>query len=396
MREDMVRQITNKYGTPIYIFDEKIIKKRVELIRESISSKVGLCFAMKANPFLLSSIDRFVDRLEVCSPGEYEICIREHIEPDKIIVSGVNKTRNSMYRIFEYSKGAGIYTIESELHYDILCECVKKYGIKIKVLLRLSSGNQFGMDKETLERILEKLMRDDLMIPVGIHYYSGTQKKLNKVEKELDMLNEYADVLKKKFALDSLVLEYGPGLMVTYFESDVNADDKGQLEALSKLLDMASCYSGITIELGRFLTSDSGSYITKVMDIKHTENTNYIIVDGGIHQLCYYGQMLGMKKPYIKILKEQTDRSPMSGIFNICGSLCTVNDVLVRDKEFFDININDILVFERCGAYSVTEGMALFLSRELPGIVLIDESGNINSLRSIEHINYLNSRREIV
>ena len=52
----------------------------------------------------------------------------------------------------------------------------------------------------------------------------------------------------------------------------------------------------------------------------------------------------------------------------ICGSLCTVADVLVREVTLPELNVGDVICFERCGAYSVTEAPALFLSRELPSI----------------------------
>lgn len=391
MNEEMLKSIAEKYGTPAYVFEESKLIERIKLIRNRIPEGTGLCFAMKANPFLTGVMDRFSDRLEVCSPGEYEICIRNRISPDKIIVSGVNKTRQSMERIFEYSKGAGIYTIESELHYEILRECAKKHNVRISVILRLSSGNQFGMDSGTLERVLERIISDNDMDAIGIHYYSGTQKKLKKVEKDLAMLNEYADRLKKRFSISKLELEYGPGLMVTYFSNEQEADAKVQLDGLSKLLEAAGGYDGITIELGRFLVSCCGGYLTRIMDIKHTEQTNFLIVDGGIHQLGYYGQLMGMKKPYIKVIG---GNGTVSGEFNICGSLCTINDVLVRDIELSNISRGDIIVFERCGAYSVTEGAALFLSRELPAIILVHEDGSTDVLRHIEETNYLNSQRE--
>ena len=394
MNEAQIREIAKGYGTPVYAFEESELIKRVELIKSIVPESVKLCFAMKANPFLTGTMNKLVERLEVCSPGEYEICIREKIDPAKIIVSGVNKTVQSMDRIFSYSKGEGIYTIESPLHYDILHECAQKHNLVIKVLPRLSSGNQFGMDEETLERVLDKVCSDQYMIPVGIHYYSGTQKKMKKVEKELASLSEYAKKLKEKYSIDELELEYGPGLMVSYFENEADVDAGEQLEELAELLKTVSEFDHIAIEMGRFLVSYCGTYITRVMDVKKTGDSRFLIVDGGIHQLSYYGQLMGMKKPYIKLIKDEKRSDYSSGAFNICGSLCTVNDVIVRDVEFTDIAKCDILAFERCGAYSVTEGMALFLSRELPAVVLVGNDKTIRVLRDVTQINILNSPKE--
>lgn len=402
MQENMFQSIASHYETPTYVLDLQTLTQRTELIRSRLPEGCMLCFAMKANPFLAGVLANIADRLEVCSPGEYEICIREKIDPEKIVVSGVNKTKASMERILSYSHGAGIYTIESELHYQILKQCAGRIDRRLRVLLRLSNGNQFGMDETTLERVLAMIQADDIMDVAGIHYYAGTQKKMPKIENELQQLDAYGTKLQKQYHLSDIELEYGPGLMVSYFE-DANpsepssSDAKQQLDMLNSLLSSINAYGHISIELGRFLTADCGYYMTQIMDIKHTGKTGFVIVDGGIHQINYFGQMMGMKKPYIQLIKmtEHQNESPdTAGQWTICGSLCTVNDVLVRQTELGTFDIGDILVFERCGAYAVTEGMALFLSRELPQVLLIDLDGNIRILRKKTEINILNSKME--
>ena len=111
MNTEELRTVAATYGTPTYIFDVREVEARIRLLRSLLPEDTGLCFAVKANPFLIPYVADLVDRLEVCSPGEYEICIQEQIVPEKIVVSGVNKTYESMKRILSYSKGAGIYTI---------------------------------------------------------------------------------------------------------------------------------------------------------------------------------------------------------------------------------------------------------------------------------------------
>ena len=140
MNTEALRTVAATYGTPTYIFDVREVETRIRLLRSLLPEDTGLCFAVKANPFLIPYVADLVDRLEVCSPGEYEICIQEQIAPEKIVVSGVNKTYESMKRILSYSKGAGIYTIESEEHAKILRTLAEKNQMPLSVLIRLSSG----------------------------------------------------------------------------------------------------------------------------------------------------------------------------------------------------------------------------------------------------------------
>lgn len=397
MDYDKITELAAKYGTPTYVFFENILSDLTEKIRQSLPDNTGLCFAMKANPFLAGSLSHMTDRLEVCSPGEYEICIRENIAPERLVVSGVSKTEESMKRILSYSQGKGFYTIESPMQYRILRDCSGDLGVRLKCFLRLSAKNQFGMDKETLESVLKELISEDVLEFAGIHYYSGTQKKPDKVEKELAMLAEYAGYIKETYGVSDMELEYGPGLGISYFEGENSAgqDSFEVIEEFGRLLKKAGGYENITIELGRFLTAECGTYMTRIMDIKKSDGMGYMIADGGIHQINYYGQLMGMKKPYIKLLKmsgEQGDSSITN--WTICGSLCTANDVLVRGATKEDYAVGDVLVFERCGAYSVTEGMALFLSRELPQVILVRKDGSVEVLRDKMEINILNNKSE--
>lgn len=383
-------------GTPSYIFDLNILNDNIRCMREDIQRDTSICYAMKANPFVVKYISDKVDRLEVCSPGEYEICIRENIEPDKIVVSGVNKTKESIDRILEYSKGKGIYTIESKNHYEILSKCASDKKYKIEVIIRLTSGNQFGVDKVLFEELVEKIVKDDNLELLGLHYYSGTQKKISKIQKEIKELDEYAGYIKDKYGLEYFELEYGPGLLVPYFQDSKVQESKEQLRELNIILKNIKNYDKKTLEFGRFITANAGYYLTRINDVKNTDGSGYIIVDGGIHQINYYGQVMGMKKPFMSIIDTEGNVHSIEDDedvlkWNICGSLCTVNDVIVRGVSIDKPKKDDILVFENVGAYSVTEGMTLFLSRELPQVVLYNEAGKIEMVRNKQELYNLNS-----
>ena len=400
-----IATIINKIDTPAYIFDLNILNSCVNKIRKYLSENTSICYAMKANPFILKYMSTKVDRLEVCSPGEYDICIRENISPEKIVVSGVNKTEESIRKILKYSKGKGIYTIESDKHYEILSKCAIENNCILDVIIRLSSGNQFGVDKDTFENILNKISSDANINFVGIHYYSGTQKKIAKIEKELGKLDEFAGYLKEKYGFEKIELEYGPGLMVSYFddlkEKNIKKDEE-QLKDLNKLLQNVQNYDKTTLEFGRFISAKAGQYITRINDVKNIDDDGYIIVDGGIHQISYYGQLMGMKKPSMNLIdskgkcinlldSEQNVTCKQYKKWNICGSLCTSNDVIVRGVSIDNPKEGDIIVFGDVGAYSVTEGMSLFLSRELPQVLLYTEEENLVEVRKKTEINYLNT-----
>ena len=114
------------------------------------------------------------------------------------------------------------------------------------------------------------------------------------------------------------------------------------------------------------------------MDTKVTHGINYAICDGGINHLKYYGQTMAMQVPHITVYRPVGDKAEN---WSLCGSLCTTADVLVRKAELTGAGAGSVLVFDRAGAYSVTEGLALFLSRPMPNIYIYSENGGLIKLR---------------
>ena len=119
--------------------------------------------------------------------------------------------------------------------------------------------------------------------------------------------------------------------------------------------------------------------------MKRNAESNFAILDGGLHQITYYGSMAGMKVPPIDhIAQKRADDKSSREDYVLAGSLCSVNDILVRRVTLPTLDIGDILCFNLAGAYSATEGIALFLSRDLPAIVIWDEEGT--EILAREHI----------
>ena len=357
------------YQTPFYVFDTDILAGQIKKIRSVLGNDVELCYAMKANPFLIKSLEELVDSFEVCSPGEFIICEQANIPMKKIVMSGVHKNPGDVERaVKEYGNNI-LYTVESLSHWQTLMALAEKYRCPVRVLLRLTSGNQFGMDESLIRTIIDNGPYESITIE-GIQYFSGTQKKsASRLSKELSMLDALCRDLEDQYGFTVSKIEYGPGLPVCYFEDEQDEEDH-MLESLSKAIKELTFKGKITLEMGRLIAASCGSYVTRVVDMKTNKDQNYCIVDGGIHQLNYYGQMLAMKRPFIVHLgKKGGERKE----WTVCGSLCTVNDVLLKQYPFYHLAYGDALVFQKTGAYSVTEGMSLFLSRDLPLVLLYSE-----------------------
>lgn len=359
-------KIIKEYSTPLFVYNINILKERIKYLRENL--KGNLCYAIKANSFVIREITEEVERIEICSFGEYMICKNNNVPANKMVLSGVNKSYEEFNYIFENETDILRYTIESIHQFELLKTLSEKYKRKINILPRITSGNQFGITYEELEYIIENL--NEYMTLSGIEFFSGTQKhSIKRIEKEIKMLSEICLNIKEKYSVDIKEIEYGPGLPVYYFQNECFNED----EFLNEINIITSNYLNgkeIIFEIGRSMVASCGVYITSVVDKKENKTGKYVILDGGINHLVYYGGSMGMMTPYYEILNKNEKEEE---IVNLFGSLCTINDIILKGAKVPKLNIGDTFIFKNVGAYSVTEGINLFLSRDMPKVVLVND-----------------------
>ena len=393
-----IKELTEKDHTPTpsYVFDLDKMKGFVKKVQSCLGESVQLCYAMKANPFLTGPMMEVVSSFEVCSPGEFRICERVGVPMERIVLSGVYKNPEDVEYVLSAYGGRGMYTVESLQHLQILNDTAVKLGMKIAVLIRVTSGNQFGVEEEDIRKMVSDRGNYPGIEIEGLQFYLGTQKReLSQMKTELEHLDEFIGELKEVNGFETRVLEYGPGFFVPYFKKDKSEDVEDVLGEFKELLECLKFKGKVVLEMGRFLAATCGYYETSIVDMKVNKDQPYVIMDGGINHLNYYGQVMAMKQPYcVQLDAEGNEKTEGEAeAWNLCGALCTVSDVVVKRFPLHKPQIHDILVFERVGAYSVTEGIYLFLSRPLPRIYFWTEEGGLRMVREGVHTDLLNSER---
>lgn len=412
-------------GSPFHCFDTDRLLERVTWIRRSAGAEVDVCFAVKANPFLVETLAPAVDCFEVCSPGEYEICRAAGVRPEQVVLSGVYKSPADISETVRTAPDMRAFTVESRQQWELFAAEAAGRNAPIRLLLRLTSGNQFGLDEETLETIVAGRAAHPMIEITGIQFFSGTQKtSLKRLKREVELLDRVIQTLSDRHGFEVRELEYGPGLPVQYFQDETPFDEDAFIAEFASMLAGMRYTGHKTLEYGRFLSAGCGLYVTRIVDLKINKGQPYLIVDGGIHHLTYYGQSMAMRVPYmarlcaadcglesIDVRPVQWDAAsaadavsgsraapdpalaPETALWCVCGSLCTINDILAKQLPVRDAQIGDFLIFDRTGAYGSTEGISLFLSRDLPAVVLYSRAGGATVLRGHEPTHPLNRRR---
>lgn len=331
-----MNEILKQNKTAFYVFDVKTLKDRVAYLRKMLPEDVAICYAIKANTFITAELENDVDRFEICSPGEAEICDLLDIPDKMMVISGVYKTPEVMENMVANGKCDRIFTVESLTQFNLFKELSEKYKKKISLLLRLTNGSQFGINSDEIEEIISKRNEFEYLDILGIQFFSGTQKtSLKKLKREVDKLDNLLILLKEKYDYTAEELEYGTGFPAAYFKEDTINEDE-LIGGFAQLLNEMTSKPKITLELGRSIAA-------------------------------------------------------------ICGSLCSMNDIIAKQISLPDIEIGDIICFENTGAYCMTEGISLFLSRDIPSVYIKKEDGTYLCVRdSFEtfNLNKPNYRKE--
>lgn len=392
--------LAEQFGTPMYLFDLDVLRARMEAVRGVLGDAVRLCYSMKANPFLVRSMLPLVETLEVCSPGELEICAACGVAPERVLLSGVCKTPQDIEEALAFS--VTTYTAESMLQVQELERQAAARGLRLSVLPRVAAGSQFGMDEEDFIRLLRARARYPHLDFCGLHYFTGTQHKKPELQRrELERVFQLLTRAKEEGGVSLRRVEYGPGLAVPYFAAESFAQPMALLEALAPALQRLAQQVELTVEMGRFFTASCGSYLTRIVDVKRSGEASYVFVDGGIHHVNYYGQTMAMQVPVMRHFDadgtekeaEANAKSDTAQRYTLCGSLCTLADVLVRRAAFTNPAVGDILLLCHLGAYAVTESPYLFLSRRLPAIVLCSAAQGARLVRGAQPTSNLNTER---
>lgn len=287
-----------------YTFDIRVLKDRIKYLRKALPKDTKICYAIKANSFIVREIDNYIDKYELCSPGEVRICDALGIESNKTVISGVYKTPEIIESYIQASNNR-TYTVESMNQFVLLDDLSKKYEKKLRILLRLTNDSQFGINEEEIENIISDREEYRYLDIAGIQYFTGTQKNsLKKISREINKVDDLLDKLKDKYGYKAREFEYGSGFYVPYFECD-DYDEDSFIQEFTNIINNMRNKCDFTLELGRSIAACCGKYYTHIVDIKRNCSINYALVDGGMHHMTYYGQSMAMKKPFMHVCNKK-------------------------------------------------------------------------------------------
>ena len=375
---DRMRKTEQEWGAPFYIFHENLFVRNLNLLRECLGGNIDIAYAMKANPWLAFSAAGVVEYIEVSTAGELRMCRAYGIPGSRIVLDGVLRANDTLRDAL--AMGVRRFSIDSS---EQARQIIELCGIGsvgedcVELLLRLSSGGRFGMDKEEAAQCVHICDKSRSVRVVGLHYYPGTQRsEAGKLRGELEYFRQSLNGLCELVGSDISEIQIGCGVGFPHFVGEKEEEYVAVMDEAARFVHNLRKKYKVIYEVGRCAAASAGVYVTKVFQIKERKNKKILFCLGGTNHLRYPGGMLGIRTPYIENLCKEPSGKLADCM--ICGALCNEADVLARSAAVDEsVQRGDLLIFYGVGAYSATEAPNLFLSMEMPSVLVYNKLDSV-------------------
>lgn len=376
-------------STPFFAYDRADIDRRVLELRAALPGDVRVSYAIKANPMpaVVQHLARRVDGFDVASAAEMQLALDTGIDAGRISFAGPGKTVEEVRRAVAAGVTIEIESMTQSEHVlcaaaelDVSPRCVVRvnpdFGLKGSGMRMGGGAQQFGVDAECVPDLLRTLSRKGLDV-IGFHVFAGSQNLhpdllIAAQRHTVDLVLRLADQARCSVTK----LNLGGGFGIPYGEKDVPLDLVPIGRALDELLaeQLRRRLSGVevTLEFGRFLVGESGVYVTRIIDRKHSRGRTYLIVDGGMHhQLAASGNLGQVIRRNYPIAIGTRMGEAAAEPATVVGCLCTPLDVLGDAVLLPRAEVGDLVVVFQAGAYGLTASPTAFLSHPAPTEVLV-------------------------
>jgi diaminopimelate decarboxylase len=394
--EIKVEDLAKKFGTPLYIYSKNHFNnkyKEFENAFKDINHKIF--YAIKAN-FNLNVINTFVklgSGVDANSEGELFRALKTGVEPSKIILTSVGKTKNEIKLGLE--KNVLMIKAESEEEIELINKIAGEMNKVARVAIRVNpdvdakthpyistglSSNKFGVDSKTALSIYNRRKDFSHIQFTGIDMHIGSQ--ITCIDPFVEAVQKLSEIYFKVKA-DGLNLQHfdvGGGIGVSY-NSEQSFTINEYAEKTIPLFKNLDCE--IIFEPGRYLTANGGILVTETLYNKKNGNKNFIIVDAAMNDLLR--PSIYQAYHHIQPVQKFSGRKNISA--DVVGPVCETGDYFARDREISESKSGELLAVMSAGAYGIVMS-SNYNARRRPAEILVDnnEYQVIRSRESYDHL----------
>jgi diaminopimelate decarboxylase len=355
--------IAAQVGTPFYCYSTATLTRHYQLFTEALSPLPHLvCFAIKSlsNVAVLKTLGNLGAGMDVVSGGEYLRAKAAGVPGDRIVFSGVGKTRQEMH--LALTGGIRQFNIESEPEMRVLSEVAHGLGMVAPITIRVNpdvdakthekistgkKGDKFGIPISRAREVYAEAATLPGLKVVGIDVHIGSQlTALEPFEAAYLKVAELTHALRADGHIIER-LDLGGGLGIPYAR-DNNAPplpmDYGAL--IKRTVGDLGCE--IEIEPGRLISGNAGILVSEVIYVKNGEDRDFLIVDAAMNDLirpAMYGShhdIIALNEP-----AAGAEQQP----YDIVGPICESGDTFAKARNLPALQAGDLIALRSAGAY---------------------------------------------
>jgi diaminopimelate decarboxylase len=387
-------RIADEVGTPAYVYSRASIEAAYRRLDRAFGSLPHtICYAMKANSNLsvLRVLARLGSSFDIVSGGELDRLGRVGVPGNRIVFSGVGKTREEIREALRYggkgSRRSGIllFNVESGAEMEVFLSEAARHvvagGARPSAAIRvnpdvlagghphIATGAQqhkFGVDWQEARRLYLAHKDSAWIAWRGITAHLGSQ--IFSIAPYRRALTRLASCV-RDLARDGIRLEYvdiGGGLGIRYTD-EAALPPAAYAKALAEIVRPLGCR--LLIEPGRTLVGPAGVLLTRILYVKENHRKTFVVVDAAMNDLIR-PVLYGATHPITPAVRPAGAAAKKSRV-DVVGPVCESGDFLARDWPLERVNSGDLLVVWTAGAYSFAQS-SNYNARRRPPEVLVE------------------------
>jgi diaminopimelate decarboxylase len=377
-----LRTLAREVGTPFYCYSTATLTRHYRVFADAFAGQDALvCYAMKANSnqAVLRTLGRIGAGMDIVSGGELRRALAAGVPGERIVFSGVGKTREEMAAALD----ANIlcFNVESEPELAALSEVASSKNVQAPISIRVNpnvdakthrkiatgkSENKFGIPISRAREVYAQASRLPGLSVTGVDTHIGSQiTDLAPFDNAAQLLAELArDLMADGHRLRHIDL--GGGLGIPYRAGDAPPPEP---RAYADVIGRHTKGLGLKLifEIGRMIAGNAGILVTRVIYVKPGEGKTFIVADAGMNDLIR-PTLYDAEHDILPVVEPAAGTGRI--VADVVGPVCESGDYLALDRAIPDVHPGDLLAIMTAGAYGAVQSGTYNTRRLVPEVMV--------------------------
>ncbi len=350
-------------GTPFYCYSTATLTRHFRLFQDALAGLDHLvCFAIKScsNVAILRTLGNLGAGMDVVSGGEYRRALAAGVPGERIVFSGVGKTRDEM--AFALTHGIRQFNVESAEELRVLSDVAASLGVTAPITLRVNPD----VDAKTHEKIATGRKEDKFGVPIArareIYALAATLPGIAVVGIDVHIGSQLTDLAPFEAAFQKVAdltrdlradghtirrVDLGGGLGIPYTRSNETPPLPSEYGAMIHRI-FGPLGVEVEIEPGRLISGNAGILVSSVLYLKQGEGRDFLILDAAMNDLIRPA-MYGAHHDIIPVVEPEAGLEP--ALVDVVGPVCESGDTFAKQRALPPLRPDDLVAFRSAGAY---------------------------------------------